>query len=736
MHLPRLLTQRVAMPLCIVIATLSTIRPAYAERPIAVAYDQILVGGIAHTANTIVTCDRAKESAQLCDRIEASDGPIIDSNNALYTRWVDIDEDASTYNSSAGTLTLPTDARVEWATLYWVGTDWTTQQNHIMTQEATTPQDMIKLKPPGQTAYTELKADWCDLSDHHLTCARQVTELIAQYGPGQYTIANLATNMGFDDFFGGWELKVAYRTLQDQPPRHLLIAHGSVKYGATPAQLTIQGALLPSQGPLQGALTLSTAEGDARQLDRATYEMQPLGLSLSPADDLGNGSICDERGNITARSPANVNTLGLDQDTFNIGPLLTPDTTEATVTLDAPANGESNTWFAIAYEADTAAPKLRHELSVSPSAQTIQAESEVTLEATITAAAQAPDQATSLNWELIIPAGLAYVPGTLTLTQGDVIQPLSDASDEDAGAFDPDNRRLQVIWDDQAQLMPGSQATLSARFIIEPLDAPAHIEAQAQLSYQGQALLAQGITRTITQPSHATSPQRAWTTNIDALPAPKLTIESPTADQRVSATTLIVTGSGPSDQALELALDGEVIEASKSDAQGKFSLELEGLSQGAHTVSIKTRYQVASTSFVVEDEQAPLFVTITEPADDQSLPQRFVIRGLSTPGAIVEAFISGESLAGSSVGQDGQWAIVAQGIPAARHTLGVTASHKGQTISAPILTIYVEAQAPSPSPSSTQGCAQAQPLSSPDATMTLMLLLSGFAFNRRRRRRA
>lgn len=720
------------MRLGLAVLTLGLTSPLYAERPMTVAYDQILVGGIAQTANTIVTCDRDKALAEVCDRVEALDGRLVDNNNTVYTRWVDIDEDASTYNSSAGTLTLPAQAAVEWATLYWVGTDWTTQQSHILTQAATTPKDRIKLKAPGQTDYTELEADWCDLSEHHLVCARQVTALVAQHGAGQYIIADLPTNTGLDDFFGGWELKVAYRTYEDRPPRHVLISHGSMRYGTTTsAQLSINDARQLAQGTLRGELTISTAEGDAGVSDVATYEGTPLGLGLSPADDLGNGSICDERGNITSRTPAYVNTLGLDQDTFDLSALLVPDATTATIELSSPSNGESNTWFALAYQATTQAPQLTHTLANTPTTQPIEAESEVTFTATISAEASSSQTATSLAWELPQPEGLAYLPGTLTLTRRDATVMLTDADDDDQGSFDQATGRLRVAFKEQAQLGPGEQFKVSARFVMEPLDAATTLSAQAQLTYQAQALQERGITRTITLPSAA--PPRGWTTDIEALPAPTLTIESPQAQQRLSATTLMVTGRGPRDQALSLDLDGQTLKTAQSDDQGRFSIGLEGLSPGPHTVTISSRYQRASASFTIE--QAPLFVTITEPAQEQVLPPSFVIRGQAVPGAIVEAFISGESLAGSSVGQDGRWAIVAQGLPVARHTLGVTATKDGQTVSAPIITFYVEAQASTPPTKGAESsCAHTQPHHKAPLSIPLTLLLGLGALKRRRLR--
>lgn len=133
--------------------------------------------------------------------------------------------------------------------------------------------------------------------------------------------------------------------------------------------------------------------------------------------------------------------------------------------------------------------------------------------------------------------------------------------------------------------------------------------------------------------------------------------------------------------------------------------------------------------------RTPLFVTVTEPAQEQVLPPSFVIQGQAAPGAIVEAFISEESLAGSSVGQDGQWAIVAQDLPVTRHTLGVTATQDGQTVSAPIITFYVEAQAQAPSAKGADSsCAHTQPRPGTPLMLPLTLLLGVGVLNRRRLR--
>ena len=86
----------------------STIRTFAVRKTITQRGDVLLVG------NTLLTCPTA---ASGCTTAQNGTG----NNNDFAMTWVDIDGDASTFNSSRATLTLPVGATVSYAALYWGG---------------------------------------------------------------------------------------------------------------------------------------------------------------------------------------------------------------------------------------------------------------------------------------------------------------------------------------------------------------------------------------------------------------------------------------------------------------------------------------------------------------------------------------------------------------------------------------------------------------------------------------
>ena len=96
------------------LAALFVAAPAHAaDTPFAVRYAQTLHGNLSAVGNTLMTCPSA---ATHCAAAQ-SGSPY--SNNDFTMGYVDVDSDASTFDSSSATLTLPAGSTVAWAGLYW-----------------------------------------------------------------------------------------------------------------------------------------------------------------------------------------------------------------------------------------------------------------------------------------------------------------------------------------------------------------------------------------------------------------------------------------------------------------------------------------------------------------------------------------------------------------------------------------------------------------------------------------
>ncbi|MGB1038988.1 MAG: hypothetical protein ACPGYY_10105 [Bacteroidia bacterium] len=100
-------------------------------------------GNFAMIGNSNVTCDTCSPSVQ--------------TNNNMSMEYSDIDSDPSTVNSSWSTLTMPTDAQVTWAGLYWGGVDGSTYAG-ISTSPYGLKKDTIKFRTPASSAYTKVEA--------------------------------------------------------------------------------------------------------------------------------------------------------------------------------------------------------------------------------------------------------------------------------------------------------------------------------------------------------------------------------------------------------------------------------------------------------------------------------------------------------------------------------------------------------------------------------------------------
>ena len=90
--------------------------PAYAvDTPFAPRFAQTVQGDIATVGNTLMTCPTA---AAGCTTAQGGSGRTL-NNNSYVMGYVDVDADATTFDSSSATVALPGGSTVLWAGLYW-----------------------------------------------------------------------------------------------------------------------------------------------------------------------------------------------------------------------------------------------------------------------------------------------------------------------------------------------------------------------------------------------------------------------------------------------------------------------------------------------------------------------------------------------------------------------------------------------------------------------------------------
>ena len=126
-------------------------------------------------------------------------------------RYVDIDGDAGTFNSSSALLPLPAGAKVEWAGLYWGGRWQAGDQRSGYPEPVEGNQkalDKVKLRPPGATGYdsytSQIAVD--DAGPARIYQAfKEITGIVQASGRGRYRVADVQLGTGLhSDQSGGW----------------------------------------------------------------------------------------------------------------------------------------------------------------------------------------------------------------------------------------------------------------------------------------------------------------------------------------------------------------------------------------------------------------------------------------------------------------------------------------------------------------------------------------------------
>jgi hypothetical protein len=304
---------------------------AGAERDYTVRFTENFQGDITGTGNTLLTCRDDDSQCAAARNGTASGGN--NNNNSRPMRYVDIDSDPDTFNSSAATLVLPAGARVHFAGLYYTGHYQAGGSDGTAAPDPSA-RNKVLLRTPGAGGYESLTAAIIDEAGQESdTSAREyqgfvdVTNIVEAAGPGEYMVANVQLGTGLDDdMAGGWALAVAYEDTA-QPTRNLTIFDGFrfVLSDGPPVTIPLSGFLTPRSGPVTSRVGLVAVEGDFGTTgDSATLNGRVLSNATNPSSNFFNASISDRQGvPFTQRRPAYPNQLGFDADIFDATGFLT-----------------------------------------------------------------------------------------------------------------------------------------------------------------------------------------------------------------------------------------------------------------------------------------------------------------------------------------------------------------------------------------------------------------------------
>ena len=345
--------RRVLLAICALAVALAVAGPALGARPFAARYTTNTTGGIASTANTLMTCPATDLR---CADAQAGRKPL--NNNDFAMVRVDVDGDPATFDSSRARLTLPPTATVLFAALYVTG-DTSASGAGATPAPNRLARGAAKIMAPGDAAYRPITAVQVDDEGTRYQSIFDVTPIVSAAGGGTYTVADVQTGTG-DDRYGGWSLIVAYRD-PTLPARNLAIFDGYVTVSrATPVQtITLKGFQTPPSGPVSAVVGLVGYEGDLGSTgDTVTLNDTPITDAFSPANNVFNSTITTFGSELAGREPSYRNQLGFDNDVLREDGVLPNGATSASIRLTTAANGETYFTGAVTFRADLFSPDV------------------------------------------------------------------------------------------------------------------------------------------------------------------------------------------------------------------------------------------------------------------------------------------------------------------------------------------------------------------------------------------
>ncbi|MCK9249577.1 MAG: hypothetical protein M0P31_11475 [Solirubrobacteraceae bacterium] len=436
-----------------------------ADRDFAPRFTASDTGDIDIVGNTLLTCPTSAQgctAARQAGVTTSSDSS--SQNNAYAMRFVDVDGDPSTFNSSRAALPLPNGATVLFAGLYWgartkAGTGG---------QAAANPQNRnrIKLRVPGGSGYVQLTADQLDDGSGGIYQGfKDVTALVAGAGAGTYTAADVQSSTGRDQL-AGWSLVVAYRDTSE-PARNLSVFDGikSIGGGQT-GTINVSGFQTPPAGAVRTRVGFVTYEGDGGIVgDSASLNGTVLSDAQHPATNFFNSRTSRDGVLRTGTDPDYPNQLGIEQSIVEANGILPNGATSATIRLTS--SGDVYAPGVVTFATELYAPRIEQTKTVED-VNGGEVEQGDVLRYTVSGRNVGQDGATGFVLRDPLPADLTYVPGSIQVTPAGggttATVAVTDAVGDDRGEYDAVNRRVVARLGTGSDATTGGTVAVGARY--------------------------------------------------------------------------------------------------------------------------------------------------------------------------------------------------------------------------------------------------------------------------------
>ncbi|MFF0344315.1 hypothetical protein [Kribbella sp. NPDC004875] len=453
-------------------------------------------GAIRITGNSLLTCDRTSAAC----RASLAGGSSSANNNDWTMELLDTDSDPSTRSSSSAGVSLPSGAQVLYAGLFWGAARGAGKGGTASTDDGTT----MRLRVPGETKYQTVTASRTDLlntgSKNDYSSYLDVTDLVRAGGNGQYWGADVATGTGADRY-AGWSLVIAYQQA-DEPLRDLSVFNGYAKVSSgEPVRTNISGFLAPPSGAVNARFGSVTYEGDAGITgDYFAVNGTRLADTQNPSANFYGSRITDGGTNLTDRSPAAVNNLGMDAKVVDAAGILPNNSTSADLTFAS--TGDVYYPAALTTQIDLYAPTILGTKTVRNLSGNEPAKVGDTLEYTLSYSNTGDDDALGATVRDPLPANTTYVPGSLGVVSGAGSGAKTDRSGDDQAEYDGSSRLVRFRVGTGANATTGGRltkdqsSTVRFRVTVDKAAAGTTLDNTGLLDYTAETLNKQYTYRT------------------------------------------------------------------------------------------------------------------------------------------------------------------------------------------------------------------------------------------------
>jgi uncharacterized repeat protein (TIGR01451 family) len=341
---------------------------------------------------------------------------------------------------STALLSIPAGARVTHAFVYWGATLSSAGVDMTATMD----------RPGGFTSSLSATETWMSANNSYAAIS-DVTALVQTHGSGAYRMSGIDVqtlpDLNSNNAFAGWWMIVLYERASD-PLRTLAISDGlDVVSNGNPQNVALSGFLVPASG-FAGRLGVATFEGDSTIAGDQLFFNGGAALTdgQNPANNFFNGtrsslgaavSVAGDLPQLTG-TPGSMS--GIDLDIVDITGRLSAGLTSAPLT--ASSTGDNFYLASFVTSISTFAPEYgtSTKTAVDVNGGELLPGDEILYTLTFTNTGNDASVGTLVTD--VLPLGVTYVSGSLSVLSGANVGPKSDAAGDDQGEYNAATRTV------------------------------------------------------------------------------------------------------------------------------------------------------------------------------------------------------------------------------------------------------------------------------------------------------